>query len=63
VDQGAAMVVAEALTNKEQLKKIDLNGKQSHFQTIAEKKVRRLKKRIKKQIGSNTLSKLTLGFT
>lgn len=38
------MVVAEALTNKEQLKKIDLNGKQSHFQTIAEKKVRRLKK-------------------
>lgn len=26
VDQGAAMVVAEALTNKEQLKKIDLNG-------------------------------------
>ena len=33
------MVVAEALTNKEQLKKIDLNGKQSHFRTIAEKKV------------------------
>lgn len=45
------MVVAEALTNKEQLKKIDLNGKQSHFQTIAEKKVRKFKKkRIKNKL-------------
>lgn len=56
------MVVAEALTNKEQLKKIDLNGKQSHFKQLLKKKLESLKKKDKKQIGSNTLSKLTLGF-